>query len=245
MKKYLFLFIILIFCNICIGQTDKYGISIAAGIPFSDPEPINQSPLKSDDFKIIHKSYSSGLLANYNLNDTILLRLHFEITNYDIRIFQNNFDNIIHDFDTLIYKQVNIHIAPGIIWNIKNKKIRFNFGYEIPFNIIGKYKLNWTSISTDSLNNNIIYKSQSIETYPKGYSFGLSAILGFSYYPIKHFSISSEFSPSLLYSSYFGKYSRQYKAILPLNGSSTFTSDYNNKGYFYEQRFILYITYWL
>jgi hypothetical protein len=246
MKKIILLIYVTSISLFSFGQNNKFGISLTASIPSQDPERIYDQPSiwDAENFNIERKSYSVGILANYNFNDTTTFRLRFGITKHDIRVFQDSYDYSFHFFDSIFDQQTNIHIAPGVIWNIKIKKMLFYLGCEIPFNLLGNYISTNNHTSNDSITENTMYITHNTTNRPKGYSLGMGAIFGLSYYPIKHFSLDLEFSPSILYSVYSGKYSNEYTQTFPSNVTSTTLIEYKNRGYFCEQRLLIRLTYW-
>jgi hypothetical protein len=194
----------------------------------------NRSKESINNSNKIHKSYSIGLLANYNLSDEVTLRFRYGLTNYFIERYYYYPDRRYNGY--LKEKQTIIQFAPGIVGKINENKLSFFGGIEIPYNLIGEY----SEISYTIDNNDHSLSNKRIITIPKQSSYGVGVLIGFNYFPVKWLSIGSEFSPSIQYSKQSGIIRTVYV------GDKTIESKLSEKGYsFYDHRFSLNLAIWL
>lgn len=174
-----------------------------------------------DNFNLKQKSFSFGLLTNYDLNNETRIRFRFGVT--------RNFTEENRDPFFGKGQQTKLHFAPGIVWNINYSRINFYGGFEIPVNLHGEYTFTQN------------YTSHSKLTLPKGYSYGIGALMGFNYFPIKWLSVGAEFSPSLLYAKLSGR-----TVTIVEGDTQTYITHDEDKGITnFEQRFSIGISLWL
>jgi hypothetical protein len=247
MKRAFLLLSIFLFCCNCFAQHNKFGISLAAGIPFQDPKYFSEGvSLGQTYYKLQRNSFFSELIGSYNYNDTIGFRLNAGITLLEIDQKESYYisGNYCEKFG-FKDQQRNIHFAPGVVWKLTNKKMLLYGGAEIPFSVLGKTKDTYNYTETEINTGNTHDAGQSIRTVPGGYSIGIGGIIGVSYFPCKMFSIETEFLPSLLYSSLSGKLTRTGESFYPV--STTYKSwdlDYKYNDFCLDERFSIRLTYW-
>lgn len=128
---------------------------------------------------------------------------------------------------------------------MNNDKFGLYGGFELPINLHGKFTMHNTRVKSDMLTGDVLeYRSQTI-TIPSGYSFGLGAILGFNYFPVRSFSIGTEFSPSLLYAKLSGETTSVVTDDLDPSVEHISHTQDEEKGFtFYEQRFSIHVSVW-
>lgn len=243
MKKSTLILCIILPSFFSFGQDKKIGISLQVNSPSKDDISLgwfNIDGESIDDYNLIHKSYSTGLLANYNINDESTVRFRFGITKNFINEYRESYTGGVHNIESNKGQQTKLHFAPGIIWKMNKKKLDLFGGFEIPINLHGVFKMDYVFSQADSTGN-IISNGESITTLPKGYSVGIGAVIGFNYFPAKWFSLGAEFSPSLLYAKLSGKTT----TVSPLDPTSIYYTQDEDKGFtFYEQRFSINLSVW-
>lgn len=246
MKKIILLLNILFLSFFCVGQDNKFGVSLSAGIPEQDPKYFSEW-ISHDltHYKLQRNSFFSELTGSYNYNDTVVFRLNAGITLLEIDQKDNYYSGNYGYIDETKDQQKNIHIAPGIVWKLTNNKIQLFGGAEVPFSFLGKTINTFNEIQTDINSGNTTSADETITTVPGGYSIGIGGIIGVSYFPCKKLSIETEFSPSLLFSNISGKLTRTGEAIYPTNTSYISEElDYKFQGFYFDERFSIRLTYW-
>jgi len=248
MKKSTLAFCILLANLALFGKNKKIGISLQVNSPSVDNINVgwfNVEVESIDGYNLKHKSYSSGILVNYNINDETTIRLRLGMTKNFIEEYRDEYMLGVRYIDSNKGQQTKFHFAPGIIWKMNKKKLDLYGGFEIPINLHGKYTMDWVYTNTDSLMGNITVSGEKAITIPKGYSFGVGALIGFNYFPIKWFSLGAEFAPSLLYAKLSGKTTTINTQTIPINTINTsYTHDKDEGITFYEQRFSINLSIW-
>ena len=249
MKKIILLINLISLCFYCIGQNNKIGISLSAGVPINDPKYFEEYSGVGETFhKMQRNSYFSGLMASYNYNDTLTFRVNTEITAIDL-LFDHDIippQPSTWQYITLEkYHQKNILFAPGFTWKFTNKKIQIYGGAEIPFSFLGKTAETSKGTEIDLATGDTVSTDKSNYILPTGFSCGIGGIFGVSIFPFRKFSVDAEFCPSLLYTRISGKVKWDTQdSYLPGNLDVHTESDYKYQGFFFDQRFSISLTYW-
>jgi hypothetical protein len=248
MKKFALTLPVLFACIFTFGQEKKMGISLQLSSPSKDDINIgwyNIDRESIDGYNLEHRSYALGLLCSYNLKNEATLRLRLGFSRYYIDEYLKTYDSGIIGRESAKGKQTKIHIAPGIIWKIKNNKFDFYGGFELPINLHGEFEMKHIYSNSESSTGNIINYGEQTITIPSGFSAGLGAVMGFNYYPATWLSFGAEFSPSLLYAKLSGKTT---SVVLDERDHTVYHTTYTQdeeKGFtFYEQRFSINLSVW-
>ena len=231
-----------------VKQEKKFGITLQMNSPSKDDVSLGWYNIdfeSIDDYKLKHNSFAGGLLVNYNINDETTLRLRYGMTKYSIEEYKNKYQSGIFFVESNKGEQTKMQFAPGITWKMNKNKFSIFGGFELPINLHGEFSMNYVYKNTDSLTGKTTREGQLLINIPKGYSIGVGAIMGFNYFPAKHFSIGAEYSPSLLYAKLSGQTKSVTTSIYPSLPTTTDYTEDEEKGFtFYEQRFSINLTVW-
>jgi hypothetical protein len=248
MKKITLIFCVLLVFDFAIAQDKKFGVTFQLSSPSKDDVKLGWYTIDTesiDGYNLKHKSYAMGVLFNYNIKDEAVIRLRLGMSKIYIDEYNKQYSNDVSFAESTEGKQTKLHIAPGIAWKMNKDKFSLYGGFELPINLHGKFTMHNTRVRSSLLTGDLLeYNSQSI-TIPRGYSFGLGAILGFNYSLAKRFSVGAEFSPSLLYAKLSGETtSVSANELDPSTQNISHTQD-EDKGFtFYEQRFSINLSVW-
>lgn len=155
------------------------------------------SPVDNHNLKI--NAFSSDIIGNYFIkeNTSLRLRLGYNNNSFKIRSKVNFSGGDINSFRA-DYKQTTLTFSPGLSNHLKNDKLTFTLGFELPIDIIGKSKLTAENNYYDSFNNT--YDIYTVDaSLDGGIAFGLGAFLGAGYMVFNHFSLGTEFSYGFKY----------------------------------------------
>ncbi len=233
-------------------EVKPVGITLQISNPVEDEINIgwfNIDQESIDNYDLKRTSYAVGAVVQYNLNKETALRIRTGITRMSIEEYN---PALTIEAGTLIGeshtgRQTKLHLAPGIVWRVGQHKLSFLAGFELPVNLHGVFTSEYVSTITDTISGQVLHRGRSITRLPKGYSFGVAALMGFAYQPLEWLSIGAEFSPALLYARLSGQTATGNDNQLPGAPIVTtpFTQD-ENKGFtFYQNRFSLNATFWL
>lgn len=198
-----------------------------------------------DGYKLKRKSWALGAVYKYNLNANTSLRLRYGFTRFEIEEYKSDYTYEGWQDESNKGAQSKHHVAPGITWSMKNKNLEFYGGFEIPFNFHGKFTMNYNKMLRDSLRDSLMEQSIMNVIIPKGFSFGLGAIMGFTYHATSGFSIGAEFGPSLQYARLSGAVFSTRNLDYPQGQLYEYYSQDEDKGItIYQQRFSINIGLW-
>jgi len=220
--------------NFTSKKNKKIGVTFQVSNPSTDNIKLSYfgvSNESKDNFNIKREVFATGFFLSYNLQPETEVRFRFGITKYSIEKYNSDYYGWDIHFSG---RQTKWHFAPGIVWKIGNRKFSPFVGFEVPINIHGEY--NFKSVRYDDF-----YAVTSIvrSKIPKGYSFGVGAVMGFNYYPLAWLSFGAEYSPSLLYAKLSGETTVNYGY-----GYDTYSHDKDQGETYYEQRFSINLSLW-
>ncbi len=247
--RFLLLGLLALLCALEVtAQNKKIGITLQLSSPSNDDVRLGWFNIDNesvDDYNLRHKSFAMGLLINYNIREETTLRLRVGISRQFINEYRDKYISAVRYIESNKGEQTKFQIAPGVIWKMNRNNLDLYGGFELPINLHGQFTMNLDYTGIDSLSGNVLFEGRNITTLPSGYSVGIGAIMGFNYFPIKHFSVGAEFSPSLLYAQLSGTTrSERYSTIPTAPVVTNFTLD-EDAGYtFYDQRFSINFSFW-
>jgi len=245
MKKLIFIILALTFHLTTFGQIKKHGVSIFICNPNQYNSIYGQYSEYYETLTIDQNSYSTGIILNYKLTDTVSIHLRTGLNKINISQFRDDFNS--GYYYTVDYKeeQNNYILAPGLTWNLNYRKFNFFGGFEIPFNILGKRTGDWYNTSYDSLTMNMTKWNRNVTTIPKGFSIGGGALFGFNYYPFKWVAIGTEYSPSLSFINISGDITHESTgSVSPFVVSEPIIKYKSHESFFFEQRLTFKISIW-
>ena len=148
------------------------------------------SPVDNYDFKI--SSFSPDIIGSYFIKENTSIRLRFGYNKNSIKGSSViNFSSGSKDTYNYDYRQTNLIFAPGLAKYLKNDRLLFTYGIELPVDFIGKLK-----IFTEDIYFNAFTGTTTLDTYnvtsDGGIAFGLGAFLGVSYSVFNHFLVGTE-----------------------------------------------------
>jgi len=88
---------------------------------------------------------------------------------------------------------------------------------------------------TDSTNTTIFADTKGTTNIPGGFSVGLSTLVGFNIYPVKHFSIGAEIHFAYLYQQLGGKVEGTIGGTFPVNSTSYIYYMFSEKGFTFSR----------
>ncbi len=223
MKKYFLLFVFLLPSCFCFAQNEqdkdyKWGIGVQlnsldkmpplAGYYFGDDQPY----FNTGDRK--NKSYSAGLVLNYFFSNNRTTRIKIGISNNHFsehrEVVAGN--NSIEDVD---FKQKIVNFCPGIFWNMKQNKLLFYGGFEMPILIYAKLKSTAGYVRTDPATSLILEQYSGVGEFDGGFAIGPGIFSGFNIQANKKILIGGEFS--ILYRKVGGDLNGTYIETIPTN----------------------------
>lgn len=229
---------------------NKYGVAIQYGNAMHDPRDVftNFIPVNTADNtnQFVHQHYL-GLGLNYAITDSITLRLRVGISHFDMRKELDEFGDSSHYISQFSGKQTNIHIAPGIVWNIGSAKLTPQAGFELLYTKYGNFNYKEDAVTNDSITEQVMVHKVTTTFIPGGFGIGGGAVFGFQYEPFNWLSIGAEFTPTLLYVSLKGDRIDEITYIVTSSPSQTDSKDENfhgSKGIEYANRFAFNISFW-
>ena len=248
MKKVALTFCILLTITFSIAQEKKFGVTLQVSSPSKDDVKLGWYTIDTesiDGYNLKHKSYGTGVLFNYNIKEETVIRLRLGMSKSYIDEYNKQYADGTSYVESTEGKQTKLHIAPGIAWKMNKDKFCMYGGFELPVNLHGKFTMRNTKVRSDQLTGDVLEYSGQTITIPSGYSFGLGAILGFCYSPVKSFSVGAEFSPSLLYAKLSGETTTVVIDELDPSVEHISHTQDEEKGFtFYEQRFSINLSVW-
>jgi hypothetical protein len=173
----------------------------------------------------VDKSFSTGILANYFINNNVSARIRIGITKRNMNEAPDTTGvagmlNGNYTYGNSSLTETNIHIAPGLQWNTRKDKVALYGGIEIPYNIIGQIKTDGVGrkytnyVLTSTINNS--------GTFTGGESYGVGVFTGINFYPCKRITIGTEFSLAYIHTKVGGKQAQ--------NGSVFYNGTYEASG---------------
>lgn len=248
MKKFLLTVCILFTMSFSFAQEKKFGVTLQVSSPSKDDVKLGWYTIDTesiDGYKLKHKSYAIGVLLNYNIKEEAVIRLRLGMSKSYIDEYNKQYADNISYVESSEGKQTKLHIAPGIAWKMNKDKFSLYGGFELPINLHGKFTMRNTKVRSDQMTGDVLNYSGYTITIPSGYSFGMGAILGFNYSPVKSFSVGAEFSPSLLYAKLSGETTSVVIDELDPSVEHVSHTQDEEKGFtFYEQRFSINLSVW-
>jgi hypothetical protein len=248
MKKFTLTFFILLTFTFAIAQEKRLGVTLQVSSPSKDDVKLGWYTIDTesiDGYNLKHKSYATGLLFNYSVKNETVVRLRLGISKSYIDEYSRQYSSGILGTESSEGRQTKIHIAPGITWKMTKDKFSLYGGFELPINLHGKYTMDYTRTSSDSVTGTTLNHREQHISIPSGYSVGLGAIIGFNYFATKRISLGADFSPSLLYARLSGETTNVVTDDLDPNINQTTHTQDEDKGFtFYEQRFSINVSVW-
>jgi hypothetical protein len=155
-------------------------------------------------------SFSWSIIAKYFINDDILLRFEFGITNLQFIYHQDVKGSAYHSLTDETLNQKVYSYNPGILWSLlKKKSIELYCGVTIRYTHYSNMDFTYDYENRQMPADTVIYWVKSKTIYPGGYSAGIGAFTGFNIYLQKHIALGAEFSSSLLHNKIGGEYSSE------------------------------------
>ena len=148
----------------------------------------------------VDKSYSFSVISKYQINNDILLRFEFGITNLNLQANVDAKGGLGHNISTTEINSRIYRYTPGFQWTfMKTKRIESYCGMTATY--VNYKDVNNTGygetrdFTTDTLQS--IHNSKA--NTPGGFAAGVGALAGFNIYLHRRISIGAEFSSSALY----------------------------------------------
>ena len=248
---------ILILCLFLLGLNNsdviaqnKFGVGIQFGNAMHDPRNIydNFIPVNTADNSTqqMHKHYL-GLKLSYALTDSLSLRLRTGWTHFNMHKKLDYFGSGFHYLSKYSGVQFNIHIAPGIVWNIGSSKLKLQVGFELLYTQFGKYDYEEDAVTNDSITEQTVVHRITTTNIPGGFGIGLGGIMGFQYQPLKWLAFGAEFIPTIMYVILEGK--RVDETIYTVTSAPSQTDSRNEifhglNSTEYVNRFAINVSFW-
>lgn len=175
------------------------------------------------------KSFSYSIIPKYHINNDILIRFEFGITNLNL---QSNYDQkgaIEHVISNTKVTNIIYRYAPGFQWTfMKTKKLESYCGITASYIDYKSMNRNYYNEHRESATDTLLYWGKGKETTPGGFALGIGALAGFNIYMHKSISLGAELSTSALYYKLGGVTTGEETAQSLPNPSFSYTNAFTN-----------------
>jgi hypothetical protein len=163
----------------------------------------NNQLIDGGDMK--NQSYNLGLNVSYMMTPDWGLRLKMTTTQWNYSAYRNTLDEQpgnppYNRIDNEKVTSADYSFAPGIFYQWRLKKLAFTAGLDAEF-IKHKEEIFSDYVTQNDPNPSNAYEIHNTTTVPGGYSCGIGAFMGASYYFKSCFSVGLELSTSFLYTN--------------------------------------------
>ena len=148
----------------------------------------------------VDKSYSYSIIPKYRINNDILLRFEFGITNLDLEANVDAKGGLDHDISNTEISSRIYRYTPGFQWTfMKTKRIESYCGMTATYINYKAVNNNGYGERRDLATDTIQYQGSSKIWTPGGFALGIGALAGFNIYLHRQISVGAEFSSSASY----------------------------------------------
>jgi len=177
----------------------------------------------------IDNSFSWSIVPKYYINDDILLRFEFGVTNLKLKANYDEKGFLTHDLST---KEINTTIfryTPGFQWFfLRKKKIESYGGMTVSYINYKDLNINVYQESREIVTDTIQSWLEKKETTPGGTAIGIGGLAGFNIYLHKRISLGAELSSSALYYKLGGVTTGENSEQVPPNPSYLYSNTFTN-----------------